>query len=149
MRTIFKDCTVLQCAPVSISGSVGSPVSVLATAEDVEIMLKRVFVETTATFDDGESSRATRWGTGSVKISNIADTTKATLAGVFAASSHTLLQFTEAGTGESYQLYCKCEDLAKSMGKGANKDTITLGVEGVPLYAPPGGTLAIMNLDVA
>ena len=148
MRTIFRDCTVIQCAPVSAGGNIGSAVSVLGTVESADIMLKREFIVTTSNFDNGESSRAVRFGKGSVKLTGMSDSLDSSFALIFASSSHQLLQFTESVSGKSFQLICTCEDYNLNLGeKSPNKETLTLGQEGVPLMALGGGSLTAMSID--
>jgi len=144
---IARDVTVLTCVPAPSSGASGTPVDVLGLFESVDINLKREFADTTGAADLGTTSRAHRWGKGSVKLTGFSRGTYSRLAAIFMATSHTIFQFQESATGELYQLMCSCEDFNKAIGKDATKDTITLGVEGVPYYAPANGTLAPIPLE--
>jgi len=145
---IARDVTVLTCVAAPNNGASGAAVDLLGLFESVDINLKREFVDTTGAADQGTTSRAHRWGKGSVKLTGFSRGTYSRMAAIFVATSHTILQFQESATGELYQLMCTCEDLNKAVGKDATKDTITLGVEGVPYYAASNGSLYPIPLEV-
>ena len=144
---IARDVTVMSCAPAPISGTAGTAVDFLGVFETMEFSLKREFVDVSGSADDSMSSRAVRWGKGSVKLSGYSRATASKFAAIFAANSHALFTFTEIATGDAWQFICTCEDFSKSVGKEATKDTLSLGQEGDPLFGPAGGTLAVMTLE--
>lgn len=140
-RRIMQDVTVLAVDPDS-----GGVISVLGQIESVDITLKREFVDVTASADQGKSSRSVRWGDGSVKLTGFSAGTSSLFAQAFAAGSHGTFVFTEAASGDSYQLNVRMEDYSKSLGKDATKDTLTLTQEGVPQIGFSGGGVAPMTL---
>ena len=145
---IARDVTVLQCVPAPNNGQSGTPIDLIGVFESVDINLKREFTSTEGAADLGMTSRAHRWGKGSVKFSGFTRGTFSRLAAIFAGGSHVILQFQESATGDLYQLMCTTEDFNKSIGSGANKDSLTLGQEQIPFYGPAGTTLLPMPLEV-
>lgn len=145
---IARDVPVFQCIPAPNGGGSGTPIDLLGVFESIDISIKREFTDTTGAADAGMTSRAHRWGKGSVKITGFSRGTYSRLVSIFVLTSHTMLQFQTSPTGELYQLTCSCEDINLAIGKEANKDSLTLGVEGVPWYAPSNGQLAPMQLEV-
>jgi len=144
---VAQDVTVMSCVPAPVSGTAGTAVDVIGVFESAEINLKRLYVDTTGAADIAATSRATAWDKGSVKLTGFSRGTASKLANIFANSDHVIFQLAESSTGDAWQLMCTTEDYSKSVGKDATKDTLTLGQEGVPYYAPSGGTLAAMSLS--
>ena len=144
---IARDVTVMSVAPAPVSGTAGTAIDFLGLFETVEFDFKREFVDTNGSAQIDMSSRATRWGKGSVKLSGFTRGTASAFAAIFAAGSHALFTFTESATGDAWQCLCTCESFSKSIGKEATKDTLTLGQEGTPLYGPSGSTLTAMVLE--
>ena len=145
---IARDVTVMSCTPAPLSGTSGTAVDVTGVFESAEISLKREFADTTGAADIASTSRAVRWGKGSVKLTGFSRSTASKLAAIFAVGSHVIFLLTESATGDQWQLMCTCEDFSKSIGKEATKDTLSLSQEGVPYYAAGGGTLAAIPLEV-
>jgi hypothetical protein len=132
-RAILRDCTVLQLANLPTSGGgAGTPVNYLGVVETADLSIKREFADTTGSADTGTSSRAVRFGKGTAKITGFSAGTYSLFATLFAQGSHAILSFTEKASGDAYQVVCSCEDFDATMGKDANKHTISLGIEGVP-----------------
>lgn len=147
-RPILKDCTIMTLSNLpAAGGAAGTPIAYLGDVESVEFDVKREYVSTTASADPAESSRAVRWGKGSVKLTGFSAAVGSKFAAMFAQGGHALLQFTETATGESWAFNCTCESYSKSLGKEANKDSLTLGIEGVPFYAAGGGTPVALTLE--
>lgn len=144
---IARDVTVLSCAPAPNSGQAGTPIDYIGDFETVEFSPKREFGDTTGSAQGDMSSRAVRFGKGTVKMTGYSRGASSKLAQIFAASSHALFQFQESATGDAWQFLCTCEDFSKSIGKEATKDSLSLGQEGTPLYGPAGGALAPMVLE--
>lgn len=147
-RPIMRDATVCSLANLpSPTGAAGTAIDFLGTVETVEITLKRKFVDVTGAADLGQSSRATMWDNGSVKMSGFSNATQSKFANLFSQGAFCILSFTETATGDVYQLQCRCDDFSKSLGKEANKDSLTLTVEGEPYYGAAGVTPTAMVLD--
>lgn len=147
-HAIMRDVTVYTVANLPAAGTAaGTAVAYLAVIETIEISLKREYADTTGSADFGKSSRAVRWGEGSVRMAGFSQVAGSKFASLFAQGGHALLNFQEAATGDVYQLVCRCEELSKSLGKEATKDSLTLQQEGVPFYAPAAGILAAMVLE--
>lgn len=145
-RAILKDVTVLGLVPTTDANVAGTAVDYIGVIETVEIEMKREGTDVTGSHDDGMSSRAVRWGNGSVRLTGFSSITGSKFAKLFTQGSHCALQFTEASTGDSYQLLCFNETFSKSMGKDANKDTLSLKTEGVPWVGLAGATIAAVPL---
>lgn len=145
-RPQMRDVTVLAVIPIAGS-TAGASVAVLGIAQTVDFELNRTFSDSTAAADIGESSRAIRWGKGSVKITGFSSLGGSKLASIFAAGSHTNFMFTEATSGDSYQLLCTNKQFSKSLGKDNTTDTLTLEQEGVPMFGAAGESVAEISLD--
>lgn len=146
-RPQMRDVTVLAIVPIAGS-TAGTSVAVLGIAETVDFDLNRTYSDSTASADEGESSRAIRWGKGSVKITGFSSLGGSKLASIFAAGSHTNFMFTEATSADSYQLLCTNKQFSKSLGKSeSTKDTLTLEQEGVPMFGAAGASVAEIPLD--
>lgn len=147
-RPIMRDVTVLSCANAPTGGgALGTALDFIAIIETVEINIKRAFGDTTSSTDRGSTRRATRWDFGSVKLTGFSSIAQSKFANLFSQGGHAQLLFTEASSGDKYQLMCSCEDFTKSLGKDATKDSLTLTVEGEPYYATGAGTLTAMALE--
>ena len=123
-------------------GSAPSAVSFLGSFETAELSLKRDFTDTTGAADGASSSRAVRWGKGSVRVSGFMRGAASSYAAIFASGSHAMLQFQDVATGDSYQVIVTLEGFSKSIGKEATKDSIELGVESAPFLNGAVMTLA-------
>ena len=146
-RKILRDCTVMQLQYQPVSGVAPAAIAVLGQIETVEIRLKREYADVTAAADLGTSGRAVRWGLGSVSLSGFSASTSSLFSSIFAQGGHAIFLFTEGTGGDSYSLVCRMEEYGKSGGKEANKETLTLQVEGVPYLGPAGTAIAPMVLE--
>lgn len=142
-----RDVTVMQLSSAPNGGVSGTPVDVIGLFETMEISLKREFADTTGSADKAMTSRALRFGNGSVKLTGFNRGTKSKLAAIFASASHAIFSFTESATGDQYQLMTRCEDFSKSVGKDTTKDSITLTQEGVPYLGQAGATPTEIPLE--
>lgn len=132
-RAAMKDVTVLSLANLPTGGgAAGTAIDYLGIIQEVEISLKREFEESEGNADGFKTKRALRWDFGTVRLSGFSAATASKFALGFAQGSHMILSFTERATGDVYSLVCTCEEFSKSLGKGLNKDTLSLGVEGQP-----------------
>lgn len=138
----------MLCTAAPLSGTSGTPVDVIGVFESLAFSLKREFASTKGAADPAYTSRATHWGEGSVTLTGFSRGTASKLAAIFAAGSHAIFQLTEIATGDSWQFMCTCKDFAKAIGESPTKDTITFGQEGVPFYAPAGGVVSAIPLEV-
>lgn len=146
--TVARDVAVLSCTPAPVGGTAGTPVSFIGIFESFELSLKREFVDTTGAADIATTSRALRWGKGSVKLTGFTRGVANKMAAIFGSCSHHIFQFQEAATGDAYQLLCTAEDFSKSLGKAdTNKDTLTFGVESIPFFGAAGAAVSAMTLE--
>lgn len=146
-RRMMRDVTIFSLTIENEQGT-PTPIDCIGIVHTVEIRLVREFVDVTAAGDIATTSRAIRWGRGSVRLSGFSTGTSSKFAGLYATGSHALLQFVESSGGDSYALLCGLQELAKSLGDSITRDSLTLSVEGVPYYQPGGATvLAAMVLE--
>ena len=146
-RKVLKDCTVMSLQNQPLVGVAPVALAVLGQIETLEFSIKREFADVTASADTGMSRRAVRFGLGNAKLSGFSAGTSSMFAVLFAEGGHATLLFTESVTGDSWSFLCTCEEYSKSLGKEANKDSLTLQIEGVPYYGPSAGALAPLVLE--
>jgi hypothetical protein len=143
-RVILRDCTVLS---LTGTGSGGTAIAFLGQAATVRITIRREFADVTAAADGYSSRRPTRWGDGSVEIAGFSQLAGSKFAALFAQGSSAVLQFSEATSGDTWQLICCISELDKELGLEATKDRLKLIQVGTPQYAAAGGTPANIPLE--
>ena len=145
-RHVMRDVQVFTLQ-LEISGPLPVAVDFLGVVQSASFRLVRHFADVTAAADIGVTSRAVRWGRGTLHLSGFSDGTSSRFASLFSGGSHALLQITEATGADSYAFLCALQEYEKALGELANRDSLTLAIEGVPYYQPGGGALLPMLLD--
>jgi hypothetical protein len=144
-RVLLRDSQILQ---MSGTGANAVAINLLAQTASARISIRRLFADVTAAADQFSSRRVTRFGDGSVEIYGFSQLAGSKFAALFAQGSTAVLQFTEASTGDVWQLVCCLAEYDKDMGLEATKDRIKLIQVGVPFYAAAGGVPAALPLEV-
>jgi hypothetical protein len=133
----LRDCTVLALTSDATSATAVSYIGIVKT---FSFDVNRDFKDTTSSTDISESGRPVMWKAGKMSISGFTQVTASKFAALFLQGARATLQFTEGASGDVWQFNCRCTTYSKKGSADMTEDTLDFEWDGVPYYAPIGGT---------